>query len=66
MNKAVFNAASKTHWISLATTISGALLTFAPQVIGFVPVEYYGPIFIGLGLVFHVLRSITTTPIEDR
>ncbi len=66
MNKKVFNKASKTHWVATATAISGSLLTFAPQTMAFIPVEYYGPIFIGIGVVFHTLRNITTTPIGDK
>lgn len=66
MNKKVFNASSKTHWATVGTGIAGGLLTFAPQVMSFIPIEYYGPIFIGLGIVFHTLRNITTTPIGDK
>lgn len=62
----VFQPKSKTHYISTATTISGALLTFAPQTMAFVPVEYYGPIFIGLGVVFHVLRNLTDRSVDQK
>ena len=66
MNKQVFNPKSKTHWVSSATGAVGGLMLFAPQVMQYIPEDYYGPIFIGLGVIFHVLRNVTTSPIEDK
>ena len=66
MNNQIFNARSKTHWVSTATGIAGGLLTFAPSAMAFIPVEWYGPIFISLGIVFHVLRNLTDTNINQK
>ena len=66
MKNQIFNKNSKTHWATVATGAAGSLLTFAPQVMAFVPVDYYGPIFIGLGVTFHVLRNVTATSIDQK
>jgi len=66
MNKQLFNPKSKTHWVATATSIVGGLLTFAPQTMAFIPSEWYGPIFIGLGVAFQVLRNLTTTAIDAK
>jgi len=62
----IFQPKSKTHWATAATAIAGSLLTFAPSTMAFIPSEYYGPIFIALGVIFHVLRNVTTTPIAQK
>lgn len=64
--KQLFNVKSKTHWVSTATAITGSLLTFVPQIMAFIPVEWYGPIFITLGVLFHILRNLTDTPIDEK
>lgn len=66
MNAQIFNKNSKTHWATVATGAAGSLLTFAPQAMAFIPTDYYGPIFIGLGVTFHVLRNITNTDIATK
>jgi len=66
MNKKVFNPKSKTHWVSSATGAVGGLMLFAPQVMQYIPEDLYGPIFIGLGVTFHVLRNVTTTEISEK
>lgn len=60
----LFNPRSKTHWASTIVAILGALMTFLPTVMQFIPIEWYGRIFIGIGVVFHVLRNVTNTPIS--
>jgi hypothetical protein len=62
----IFNPKSKTHWVSTATAILGGLMTFLPTVMQFIPVEMYGPIFVLLGVAFHVLRNLTTKPIDEK
>ena len=65
MNK-VYNPKSKTHNVAMATAIVGGLFTFAPQAMAFMPQEYYGPMFIALGVAHIVLRNVTTTPIDQK
>ena len=66
MIKKVYNPKSKTHNVAMITAIVGGLLTFAPQIMAFIPGDWYGPIFIGLGVAHIILRNVTTTPIEEK
>lgn len=66
MNKKVFNPRSKTHWVSAATTVSGALLMFAPGLEGALPPSAFAWTLFGLGVVNHILRNVTSTDIEAK
>lgn len=57
---------SKTHNAAAATAFFGALVTFLPTVREFIPVDYYGPLFVAIGVGFHYLRSVTTTPVNEK
>ncbi len=64
--KRLFNPKSKTHWASTSVAILGALMTFLPTVMSFIPIDFYGPIFIACGVAFHVLRNVTKDPIDAK
>ncbi|CAB4123326.1 hypothetical protein UFOVP42_29 [uncultured Caudovirales phage] len=55
---------SKTMWFSLALVIFGALLDNLTYVKDNIPSDYYGFIFIGIGIIVAILRFITTEPIQ--
>ena len=66
MNKKIYNKNSRTHKLSIATAFFGSMFMFVPTVREFIPQEYYGLLFIFVGVVNHYLRSVTTTPIDER
>lgn len=55
---------SKTMWFSLALVIFGALLDNFNYVKDNINPDYYGFIFIGIGIVVAILRFVTTESIR--
>lgn len=57
---------SKTMWFSAALFIFGAVEMYFPYLKDNIKPEFYGPIFMGIGVVVALLRFITTLPLEDK
>lgn len=55
---------SKTMWFSIALVVFGALEMYFPYIKDNIRPEYYGPIFMGIGVVVAILRFITNGPIR--
>jgi hypothetical protein len=53
-------------WFSAALVIFGAIEMYFPYLKDNIKAEYYGPIFMAVGVLVGVLRFITTLPLEDR
>lgn len=54
---------SKTMWFSLVVMIFGVVLDNFSYLQDVIPVQWYGPIFMGISIIIAVLRFITTKPI---
>ena len=55
---------SKTMWFSLALVVFGAIEAGFPYLQNVIDPEYYGAIFMFIGVIVAVLRYITTQPIK--
>lgn len=55
---------SRTMWFSVALVVFGALEMYFPYIKDNIQTEYYGPIFMGIGVIVAILRFITTGPIR--
>jgi hypothetical protein len=55
---------SKTMWFSIALVIFGALEMYFPYIRDNLQPEYYGPLFMLIGVIVALLRFITTGPIR--
>lgn len=55
---------SKTMWFSVALVVFGALEMYFPYIKDNIQSEYYGPIFMAIGVIVAILRFITTGPIR--
>lgn len=66
VNKKIFNRKVKTHYATVAVGILGSLITFLPTVMQFIPASWYGPIFVGIGVLFHILRNVTSKSVDEK
>jgi hypothetical protein len=57
---------SKTMWFSLAMMIFGAVEMYFPYLRDNIKPEYYGPIFMAIGIICAVLRFYTTLPLDEK
>ena len=57
---------SKTMWFSLALVIFGAFEMYFPYLQENIQPEYYGPIFMAIGVIVAILRFVTTLPLEEK
>jgi hypothetical protein len=57
---------SKTMWFSLAIAVFGAIEMYFPYLEKNIPTQYYGPIFMAIGIICAVLRFYTTLPLEEK
>jgi hypothetical protein len=57
---------SKTMWFSLAMIIFGAVEMYFPYLKDNIKPEYYGPIFMVIGVTCAVLRFYTTLPLDEK
>lgn len=66
ISKKVFNRKSKTHWFNAAATVTGAAMIYLPGLEGVISPEIFPWVLAGFGIGNHVLRNITTTPIDQK
>lgn len=64
--KKIFNPRSKTHWVNGAGMAASAGLLVLPGLDGSIPPEAFPWVLAGFAATNHVLRSITTTPIDEK
>ena len=57
---------SKTMWFSLAMMVFGAVEMYFPYLEKNIPPEYYGPIFMTIGVICAVLRFYTNQPLDEK
>lgn len=57
---------SKTMWFSVAMIIFGAVEMYFPYLKDNIKPEYYGPIFMAIGVTCAVLRFYTTMPLDKK
>lgn len=57
---------SKTMWFSLALMIFGAVEMYFPYLRDNIQPKYYGPMFMGVGIVVALLRFATTLPLDKK
>jgi TM2 domain-containing membrane protein YozV len=57
---------SKTMWFSLGMMIFGAVEMYFPYLRENIQPQYYGPIFMVIGVICAILRFLTTLPLEDK
>lgn len=57
---------SKTIWFSAALFIFGAVEMYFPYLKDNIKVEYYGPVFMAIGVIVAALRFITTLPLDSK
>jgi hypothetical protein len=57
---------SKTMWFSLAMMVFGAVEMYFPYIRDNIQPQYYGPIFMAIGIIVAVLRFITTLPLDEK
>jgi hypothetical protein len=57
---------SKTMWFSLAMLVFGAVEMYFPYLERNIHPEYYGPIFMIIGVICAVLRFYTTLPLDEK
>lgn len=57
---------SKTMWFSLALMVFGAIEMYFPYLEKNIQPQYYGPIFMGIGIVVAFLRFVTTLPLDEK
>jgi len=53
-------------WFSLALVIFGAFEMYFPYLQENIQPEYYGPIFMAIGVIVGILRFVTTLPLEEK
>ena len=53
-------------WFSLALMVLGVVFDNFSYVQNLIDERWYGPIFIGIGVIAAILRFVTTMPLEDR
>jgi len=57
---------SKTIWFSLAMMVFGAVEMYFPYLRDNIQPQYYGPIFMAIGIICAVLRFATTLPLDEK
>lgn len=57
---------SKTMWFSLALMVLGVVFDNLSYVQNLIHPAWYGPIFIGIGVIVAVLRFVTTMPLDEK
>ncbi len=57
---------SKTMWFSLTLVVFGAFEMYFPYLRENIQPEYYGPIFMAIGVIVAILRFVTTLPLEEK
>lgn len=57
---------SKTMWFSAALFIFGAVEMYFPYLKDNIRPEYYGPIFMAIGVTVGILRFLTSLPLEGK
>lgn len=57
---------SKTMWFSLLMVILGVIYDNFSYLQDVINPKYYGSIFIGIGIIFAVLRFYTTLPLDEK
>jgi hypothetical protein len=57
---------SKTMWFSLAMMVFGAVEMYFPYLERNIQPQYYGPIFMIIGVICAVLRFYTTLPLDEK
>jgi hypothetical protein len=57
---------SKTMWFSLAMLVFGAVEMYFPYLERNIQPQYYGPIFMIIGVICAVLRFYTTLPLDEK
>jgi len=57
---------SKTMWFSLAMMVFGAVEMYFPYLEKNIQPQYYGPIFMTIGIICAVLRFATTLPLDKK
>ena len=57
---------SKTMWFSLALVVFGAFEMYFPYLRENIQPEYFGPIFMAIGVIVGILRFVTTLPLEEK
>jgi hypothetical protein len=53
-------------WFSLAMMVFGAVEMYFPYLEKNIPPEYYGPIFMTIGVICAVLRFYTNQPLDEK
>lgn len=57
---------SKTMWFSLAMMVFGAVEMYYPYLRDNIQPQYYGPIFMAIGVICAILRFYTTLPLDEK
>ena len=57
---------SKTMWFSLTLVVFGAFEMYFPYLRENIQPEYYGLIFMAIGVIVAILRFVTTLPLEEK
>lgn len=57
---------SKTMWFSGAMIIFGAVEMYFPYLKDNIKPEYYGPIFMAIGVTCAILRFLTKLPLDEK
>lgn len=57
---------SKTLWFSAALVVFGAIEMYFPYIQNNIKPEYYGPMFMAIGIIVGILRFITTLPLDNK
>jgi hypothetical protein len=53
-------------WFSLAMMVFGAVEMYFPYLERNIQPQYYGPIFMAIGIICAVLRFYTTLPLDEK
>lgn len=57
---------SKTMWFSAALVLFGAAEMYFPYLEKNIDPQYYGPIFMAVGIIVAALRFVTTLPLDEK
>lgn len=57
---------SKTMWFSLGMMVFGAVEMYFPYLRDNIQPQYYGPIFMAIGVTCAILRFLTTLPLDEK
>jgi len=57
---------SRTMWFSLAMMVFGAVEMYFPYLRDNIQPQYYGPIFMTIGIICAILRFLTKLPLDDK